>query len=1112
MKHSAAHHRRPPIPRVAALVLSSILLSISPILTTSAWAVDSVIALLGAGETLSTGTEATLTDPTATSVTVPVAGTVSIAEGSVTQTAPAGREFFGQEIDISAPLALTILDPIKMVFRFDTSVLPKGAIASEIRMFRNGTELPACTGAAGTASPDPCAASITIDATTGDLEIVALTTAASKWNAGKVKASDGGGSMTVTPTSVIASSSDNDLSFTFTASTGGMDGQIEMTIPSGWSAPQSTDAAAAGYVSVATGTCTAAPDTSLVSIAAMVVTLDMLCNYEKSFSIGYANAAAPTTFADHQFTTKTRLDGGTLSAIAVQPKVSTKAGPLAKFDVSAITSVAAGSAFTADVTAKDSLGNTITAYSGTPTVGHNLGSSTTGCGDAGGSPCDATASLGSFSSGRATLTATAFKAESSRKLTITDGTVASDSGTFGVGPAGTSTLQLTSATTATAGTAFSATVTAYDAYGNIATGYRGTVSFGSSDVHANLPADRAFSAADAGTATFSITLETAGAQSVSAKDTAAALTSTDSVDVSDTSVPAVTISDITPSLVKDGGSATITWSSNERGTYSVRVGGTSCADGVAISTGSYTSGSQTSSLAAADLAEGKNGIRVCLTDSGANTGGASGTITKDSVAPETTITSGPSGSVNTTSVTFGFSSPDAGAELSCRMTGTDGSNVFGPTACNDGTKTYDVSDLPDGTYTFAVTATDAAGNSDTTPATSAFTLDRSIPQSDRVVAELEAGETISTGTDPTASNVVVVSVRVPVAGTVTIEETTVTRSDPPGWDLFGQQVNITAPPAPSFDDPLRLVFRLALSALPQGSDAGDVKIFRDGSLVAACITPASDPCFTMILGTNSVDFTVLSTRASDWTFGVLEPALVDYTPIQLDPVKTEPTPTSPSPSPVEDDVEPPEVVWRQRGRYISPNGDGRRDDMRLTVIFSEPTTWDLSLEPVGSDVQQASDASVSASGSGTEVAAAWSELTAGRDVADGTYVWSLRGEDDAGNRFDPISGVVVVDRTSPALSNAPAHPLRLFPKERAMIDLTISEAAKIRVKVVRAGSVVMRFQRQILEDAGSITVDWEGRDNKGRFLRPAAYRLVIKAVDRAGMVMVNRGTRIYIRS
>lgn len=1097
--HSATHHRRS-IRRLAPLVLASVLLSISPVFTTAAYALDSISGVLAAGETLSTGAEATLTDPTATSVTVPVAGLVTITEGAVTQTAPSGREFFGQEIDITAPVALTILDPIKMVFRFDASVVPAGSTAGRIRMFRNGTELPACTGAAGTASPDPCTSNVSIHPTTGDLEIVAFTSAASRWNAGRHKATDGGGSVTASPGSVVASSVGNNLTFAFTASTGGMDGQIQMTIPSGWSAPQNTDATGAGYVSVAPGTCSAAPGTVLISVAARVVTLDMLCSIDQSLSIGYANASAPATFADHEFTTKTKLDGGTFTSIAVQPKVSTAAGALSRFEFSSIGTMTAGSASTTQVTAKDALGNTITAYSGTPVVGHDLGASATGCGAGGASACSPSANLGSFSSGIATLSATAYKAEIGRTFTITDGSVTAESSAFAVAPAGAARLSLLAPPDAAVGSSFTATVTALDTYGNVATGYRGTVAFSSTDAYASLPAGHAFSAADSGTRAFTITFGTAGVQSVTAQDAAAGLTATDSVSVGDAIVPTVTISGISPSLVRSGGSATVSWSSDERGTFSVRVGGTSCSGGTVLASGSYSSGPGSTSIDASALAEGANTVRVCVTDSGANTGAATGTVTKDSIAPDAAVTSGPSGTINATSVGFAFSSPDRDATLSCRMTDGAGTVVFTSNACAGGTKTYDIGGLVDGPYVFEVTATDPAGNSGATPATRSFTLDRSIPQTDRVVAELGAGGTASTGTQPSAWDVVVTSVRVPSAGSVTIEETAISLSEPLGWDLFGQQVNISATAATSFDDPLRLVFRVSLTALPAGYEPGDVTIFRDGSSVPSCSALPSDPCFTSTVGAESLEVTVLTTRPSEWNFGVRMAA----------PSNVDPGPSVPVPVPSPSDGEPPQVTWSQRGRYISPNGDGRRDDMTLSATFSEPTSWTLSLALAGDGVEPTAERSVSSSGSGTEIHATWSGLTAGRDAPDGTYVWKLVGEDAVGNLADPVSGVVVVDRTSPVISAMGIQPGALSPKGRVTIGFEVGEAAKVRVKIFHWGSVVKRFQRRTLEEAGTVSLRWRGRDDTGRLLPSGRYRVVIKAVDAAANRVVNSALRLKV--
>lgn len=63
------------------------------------------------------------------------------------------------------------------------------------------------------------------------------------------------------------------------------------------------------------------------------------------------------------------------------------------------------------------------------------------------------------------------------------------------------------------------TITLWDSYGNVATGYTGTVTFSSTDPQAILPADYPFLATDKGTHTFSTTLNTVGTWSLSAHDT-----------------------------------------------------------------------------------------------------------------------------------------------------------------------------------------------------------------------------------------------------------------------------------------------------------------------------------------------------------------------------------------------------------------------------------------------------------------------------------------------------------------------------------------------------------------------------------------------------------------
>src|SRR5262249_13063024 len=69
------------------------------------------------------------------------------------------------------------------------------------------------------------------------------------------------------------------------------------------------------------------------------------------------------------------------------------------------------------------------------------------------------------------------------------------------------------------GTPLGVVVWGLNRFGNVAPGYTGTVHFASSDPQAVLAADYTFTAADAGSHTFTPTLNTAGTQTLSVTDT-----------------------------------------------------------------------------------------------------------------------------------------------------------------------------------------------------------------------------------------------------------------------------------------------------------------------------------------------------------------------------------------------------------------------------------------------------------------------------------------------------------------------------------------------------------------------------------------------------------------
>jgi hypothetical protein len=116
--------------------------------------------------------------------------------------------------------------------------------------------------------------------------------------------------------------------------------------------------------------------------------------------------------------------------------------------------------------------------------------------------------------------------------TVTHGITGTASG-IAVNPAAAAQFLLTAPASVTHGVPFSVMLTVEDAYGNVVTGYIGTVHFSSSDSTATLPASYPFTAADAGVHTFAgLILHKKGKQTVTVTDTQnSALTATDSISV-----------------------------------------------------------------------------------------------------------------------------------------------------------------------------------------------------------------------------------------------------------------------------------------------------------------------------------------------------------------------------------------------------------------------------------------------------------------------------------------------------------------------------------------------------------------------------------------------------
>ena len=123
------------------------------------------------------------------------------------------------------------------------------------------------------------------------------------------------------------------------------------------------------------------------------------------------------------------------------------------------------------------------------------------------------------------------------------------------------------------------------------------------------------------------------------------------------------------------------------------------------------------------VADGSHTFHVRAVDAAGNPDDTpvSQSFTVDTVPPETTVDSGPSGLINDATPSYAFSS-EAGASFECRFD----SDPFG--ACSGPGDTHTpASPLAEGAHTFEVRAVDAAGNPDPSPDSRSFTVDTVAP-------------------------------------------------------------------------------------------------------------------------------------------------------------------------------------------------------------------------------------------------------------------------------------------------------------------------------------------------------------------------------------------------
>jgi hypothetical protein len=136
-----------------------------------------------------------------------------------------------------------------------------------------------------------------------------------------VYAVNGSGTMTVSPTAVLQSSTGNALTFTYTAAAGGTNaGEVDVAVPSGWTTPQITNSSAAGYVTTTCAGATLATLSATIKVTALTLAGGANCTIV--YGSGSAGVPAPATTGPYTFTSSENSTGGTVVALASSPIVT----------------------------------------------------------------------------------------------------------------------------------------------------------------------------------------------------------------------------------------------------------------------------------------------------------------------------------------------------------------------------------------------------------------------------------------------------------------------------------------------------------------------------------------------------------------------------------------------------------------------------------------------------------------------------------------------------------------------------------------------------------------------------------------------------------------------
>jgi flagellar hook assembly protein FlgD len=126
--------------------------------------------------------------------------------------------------------------------------------------------------------------------------------------------------------------------------------------------------------------------------------------------------------------------------------------------------------------------------------------------------------------------------------------------------------------------------------------------------------------------------------------------------------------------------------------------------------------------------------------------------------------------------------------------------------------------------------------------------------------------------------------------------------------------------------------------------------------------------------------------------------------------------------------------------------------------------------------------------------------SSGQVVPDATYSYNIVATDVLGLTSDVAAGTFVVETNNPILGliSCSPNPFNNKLSSSSIIKYSISEAAKVTVKLYDANSILVRTIFDDTVNTGNITCAWDGKNDAGADLANGNYVLKINAKDTAG--------------